>query len=49
MTEKTNDEVVNEIIRLIEQTEKIIKATYVVIILTIIAEIILIMFKLGII
>lgn len=51
MTEKqlSNEEIVEEIIRLQKQTGRIIKATYVVLIFTLIAYIILILLRLGVI
>ena len=45
----TDEEIINETIRLQNQTRKLIQATYIVVVLTIIADIVLILLKLGVI
>ena len=45
----TDEEIINETIRLQNQLQHLIKATYIVVVLTIIADIVLILVKLGVI
>lgn len=43
----SNEELINENIKAMEQTEKLIKLTYIVLVFTIIADMVFILLKLG--